>query len=374
MILKNGSFQDMALQIERSESDIIVFGAGMIGTITTPALLQEYHLDDRVSFYADNDPDKWGKCVTAGGMEYHISSPDALKNINGNSSIILLAISRFSDSLSQLESMENLKNAVCYIVPMMCITNFKISEAKVVEKRSRKPLIPKVIHYMWLGEKEIPRTIQACIDSWKKYCPDYEIRRWDESNYDIGKNEYMKQAYEKKMYGFVPDYARLDILYTYGGIYLDADVELIRNLDDMLYQDAFCCVEKWQTINFGGGSGSVQNSKAIGELLEEREHLLFVDEHGNMNKNTCGYYDTIALQKRGYKICGKIQNVLDLTIYPYDVFHPYDYMSGRIAKSINTYGIHHFNGGWMDEAMKEANRKASEEFERIYRLADKNII
>ncbi len=374
MILKSGSFQDMALQIEGSGSNIIIFGAGMIGTVTTPALLSEYHLGHRVSFYVDNDSCKWGRHIAVDGVECPICSPDALRDMEGKSNILLLTLSRFSAVISQLECMENLSNTLCYIIPMMCIENFKVSENRIVERQTREPLIPKVIHYMWLGRKEVPRAVQSCIDSWKKYCPDYEIRRWDESNYDIEKNDYMRQAYENKMYGFVPDYARLDILYTYGGIYLDADVELVRSLDDMLYQNAFCSVEKWQTINFGGGSGSVRKSRAIGELLAAREHLSFVDEHGKMNLNTCGYYDTTALQKFGYKVCGKMQKILDLTIYPYDVFHSYDYMSGRVEKSINTYGIHHFNGGWLDETMKEANRRTSEEYERVYQLTAANAI
>lgn len=92
---------------------------------------------------------------------------------------------------------------------------------------SETPLIPKVIHYCWFSEKEIPEKYQKCIESWEKCCPDYEIKRWDESNYDISKNPYMKEAYEHQKWGFVPDYARLDILYHYGGIYIDTDVELV---------------------------------------------------------------------------------------------------------------------------------------------------
>ena len=79
-------------------------------------------------------------------------------------------------------------------------------------------MIPKMIHYCWFGNTEIPPKDRRCIESWKKHCPDYEIKRWDETNYDITQNEYMRQAYEQKKWGFVPDYARLDIIYKYGGI------------------------------------------------------------------------------------------------------------------------------------------------------------
>ena len=76
---------------------------------------------------------------------------------------------------------------------------------------------------MWLGKKEMPEQLQKCMESWEKYCPDYEIIRWDESNYDVYKNIFLSQAYYNKKYGFVPDFARLDILYNYGGIYLEEE-------------------------------------------------------------------------------------------------------------------------------------------------------
>ena len=121
-------------------------------------------------------------------------------------------------------------------------------------------MIPKKIHYCWFGSGELPDKDKKNIENWKKLCPDYEIIRWDESNYDYKKNKYMKQAYKSKKWGFVPDYARLDILYHHGGIYLDTDVELVRNLDILRYQRAFCGVEKWGNINLGGCSGAVCES------------------------------------------------------------------------------------------------------------------
>ena len=91
-------------------------------------------------------------------------------------------------------------------------------------------MIPKVIHYCWFGGNEMSALEKKCIESWKTQCPDYEIVRWDETNYDVTKNPYMQQAYAAKKWGFVPDYARLDILYQHGGFYLDTDVELLQSL------------------------------------------------------------------------------------------------------------------------------------------------
>lgn len=372
MILKNVTFKNLAKIIELGKKKVIVFGAGMIGTITVPHILEQYiKIENKIECYIDNDKTKWGTDIPSGDKK--IFSPDFLHSINADEYILLITISRFSDVLEQLKAFSNLENMECYIAPMMCIKEFKTGAVDGTIKTTDIPIIPKVIHYMWLGHNPIPESLQFCIDSWKKFCPDYEIICWNEDNYDIEKNSYMRQAYEHKAFGFVPDYARLDILYQYGGIYLDTDVELKKSLDDMLYQEAFCGVEKWQTINFGGGSGSVKGNLAIKKLLDARENVEFVNQDGSLNKNTCGYYDTATLIKYGYTLSGTIQSVLGLNIYPYEYFHPYDYMSGRVELTEHTYGIHHFNGGWLDPKMKQANMKTAENFERLYAVAENCI-
>ena len=85
-------------------------------------------------------------------------------------------------------------------------------------------MIPKVIHYCWFGGNPKNEVIEKCIDSWKRYCPDYKIIEWNESNYNIVKHPFMKKAYDAKKWAFVSDYARVDILNQYGGVYLDTDV------------------------------------------------------------------------------------------------------------------------------------------------------
>jgi len=205
----------------------------------------------------------------------------------------------------------------------------------------------------------MPQMLQRCIDSWKKFCPDYEIIRWDESNYDISWSKYMCQAYELKKWGFVPDVARLDILYRYGGIYLDTDVELIRSLDELLYQPAFCGTEKWGIINPGGCCGAQPYNPVIRAMLDNRRDVLFLERDGSINATTCGFYDTNPLVELGFKINGKTQIIADdkMTVYSSDFFHPFDYMSGETVLTQNTFSIHYFSGSWLGE-------KASEERSR----------
>lgn len=372
MILKCTSFEEMNREIRRLDKPIVVFGAGVVGTVTTPEILKQYDLAQRVAFYIDNNPGIQGCNATVQGREVEIRSADALKTVEKNA-ILIVAVSRYAEVLNQLERMTCTENMVCYLMPMMCIHNFccDISDGEPV--LSDRSLIPKKIHYMWLGKKQIPANLQKCIDSWKKYCPEYEIVRWDESNYDVGKHEYMRAAYDKGAYGFVPDYARLDILYQHGGIYMDTDVEVVKNLDPLLYQEAFCGVEKWQVLNFGGCSGAVKGQRMIGDFLKAREDVLFLDADGRKNTLTCGYYDTNVALENGYRINGKTQNIGGMNIYASDYFHPYDYMSGYTYMTDHTYSVHWFNGGWLDDKMKQANAETMQEFDRVYELAAKGV-
>lgn len=365
MQLRSGSFKDMAKELKEQNKKVALFGAGAIGAVVVPEILHSFGLDSYIDCYIDNDAKRWGEQLESSYTSKPVCSPEYL-NQSKEDTIILLNISRYVEVLKQLEEMACTRNMVCYIVPMMLIHDYALTEKTGAIKDSNTPLIPKKIHYIWLGKKKIPSKLQYCIDSWKKYCPDYEIVRWDESNYDFHKNDYMRQAYEAGAYGFVPDYARLDILYTHGGIYMDTDVEVIKSLDDLLFQEAFCGVEKWQIINFGGCSGAAKGHPALKAFIQNREHLLYKNADGTFNRNTCGYYDTQVTLQHGYKLNGRSQKVMNMNIYSSDYFHPYDYMSGRTMLTQNTYSIHHFNGGWLDEKMREANIQASQEFEALY--------
>ena len=148
-------------------------------------------------------------------------------------------------------------------------------------------MIPKIIHYCWVGRSPKPESVLYCIESWRKYCPDYTIIEWNEDNYDFTKNKYMKQAYEKRKWGFVPDYARLDIVYNYGGIYLDTDVEIISNIDHLLDNVAFMGFENTGDgkyfVNCGQGFGAVPNNEVIGLMRDNYDDLEFIKKDGTLN-------------------------------------------------------------------------------------------
>ncbi len=359
------SFEELNKKIREGHHEIVMFGAGVLGQVTMPQILLKYGLLPFIRCYLDNDKAKWGSRIELFGRSVPVNSPSFLEKCKKNT-VILLNISRFPDVIEQLQGMQCTEEMECYITPMLCIYNFCSSPSKGEPKLLEKPAIPKKIHYMWLGRKPVPGELQKCLDSWRRFCPDYEIIEWNEDNYDITENSYMKQAYEAGAYGFVPDYARLDILYHHGGFYLDTDVEIKRSIEELRYQEAFCGVEKWQTVNFGGLSGAVKGNPMIRRFLDARKTIDFIDKDGQINKNTCGFYDTRVALDAGYVVDGTTQNICGMNIYAYDYFQPYDYMSGMLNSTVHTYSVHWFHEGWIDEKMKKANEEAAECYTALF--------
>lgn len=207
-------------------------------------------------------------------------------------------------------------------------------------------MIPKKIHYCWFGGRELPDDVKKCIESWKKYCPDYEIIQWDESNYDLSKNDYVKYTYENKKYAFLTDYVRLDIIYQEGGIYLDTDVELIKPLDDLLDCKGYIGMEQIGTINTGQGFGAIKHHKFIKENKEFYENYIFLDQNNKFKKITCVKISTNILKKYGLVKKDIKQIVDDMIIYPVEYFCPIKMGTNKISVTKNTYSIHHFAGTW----------------------------
>ena len=215
-------------------------------------------------------------------------------------------------------------------------------------------MIPKTIHYCWFGGNPLPELAQKCIASWRKFCPDYEIVEWNESNYDVTKNTYMRQAYENKRWGFVPDYARVDILYEHGGIYLDTDVELLKPLDELLEHSAFAGVEQdSEYVALGLGFGAVPGHETIKALRDAYEDMQFV-ENGVLNLTPAPKINGTVLQKMGYRFSNEVQTACDMTIFPSEYFCPINYTTGELTITEKTMAIHHYTASWYDESQRYA--------------------
>ncbi len=221
--------------------------------------------------------------------------------------------------------------------------------------------IPKVIHYCWFGGNPLPDLAEKCIASWKKYLPDYEIKQWDESNFNVNSIPYTAQAYESKKYAFVSDYARFWILYNYGGLYFDTDVEVIKPFDDIISSGAFMgCENQYKKdgspielgVNPGLGVGAYPAMDLYKEILESYSTLKFKNPDGSMNMKTVVQYTTELLCKKGLRNSPHKQTVAGIDIYPRDFFSPKSFDSGKINISPATRSIHHFSMSWMSSRAK----------------------
>lgn len=221
-------------------------------------------------------------------------------------------------------------------------------------------MIPKIIHYCWFGRGEKPELDCRCIESWRNYCPDYEVIEWNETNFDIRSNLFVQQAYEKGKYAFVSDYVRLHALCHYGGIYLDTDVQLIKNLDIFLCNKAFSGFESKTKIQTGV-MGSEANFWLFEEFLSRYEGRRFIGMDGEMDLNPNVNILTEILEKYGLEVNNQKQTVRECVLFPQEYFCPKDYVSGEINITPNTYAIHYFNGSWVpEERLKEL-----EEYRRV---------
>ena len=205
-------------------------------------------------------------------------------------------------------------------------------------------MIPKVIHYCWFGNNPKNKDIEKCMASWKKFCPDYEIIEWNESNFDINCIPFVKQAYDAKKWAFVTDYARLKIIYENGGIYLDTDVELLKPLDELLTLDAYVGLQSAEYINTGLGFGAVKGNQLIYDVMNDYNERCFSDE--NCQKLACPIINTEIFTENGFIHENKLQVVNGVTILPIEYLNPMDSETYIIHLTDKTYSIHHYSTSW----------------------------
>lgn len=212
-------------------------------------------------------------------------------------------------------------------------------------------MIPKKIHYCWFGGKELTSEAKACIKSWEKCMPDYEIIRWDESNVDLDSCQYAKEAYQHKKWAFVSDYYRYEILYRYGGIYLDTDVKMIKSLEPILNQGPYFGREQERDgglVASGLGMAAEANDAFYKEMLDSYQTESFVNPDGSENLKTVVTRMTELLIAHGYdpdRPYEDIQELNGIRIYPGEYFCPKGY-DGRTNVTPNSYTVHLYRASW----------------------------
>lgn len=345
---------------KHNNKNIYCFGAGR----AFDSFMLEYarfRLENDIKAVVDNNADVLDiSAKIVNGISIPIISIDRMLSCIGDNDYILITAAAYEEIIDQLEKIEKLKSVKFIISLMLRIVQDDYDRINV-KKPSRLSLyqeirIPKVIHYCWFGRAKIPAQYREWMESWKKYCPDYEIIEWNEDNYDIHKNRYIEQAYDLKKWAFVSDYARIDIINKYGGVYLDTDVELLKNIDVLLKNDAFCGFQSYKYVAYGLGFGAGKQNQILSEIKEYYDAMDFVSENGTLNQITCPVIQTEVMKKHGLVCNGEFQVVDGMTVYPSCVLcgmSPHSFKVDRECK--DTYAIHHFAASWVEDKSGKNN-------------------
>ena len=209
-------------------------------------------------------------------------------------------------------------------------------------------MIPKTIHYCWLGGAPLPGLALKCIESWKKFCPDYRIVLWDENNLDLSSDRYVRYQFAAKNWALTTDFLRFKILYDHGGVYFDTDVELIKPIDELLKKHAFIGIDSVGFVNPGSGLGSEKDFPLWKVLLDQYNAYDF-----SVDPSPPAFSVLKKFTKSlGYSSTDRILTIKDLTIYPADYFSPINLTTRKLKITDNTYSIHHYLGSWVSDEHK----------------------
>lgn len=325
-------------EIVRSDKQIICFGAGALAEFMLCSYQELLRREDLL--FVDNNAVKDGMFLCINNKKVPIYSLEHFKQSDKKDFILIIVPVFFQRIVEQLDRDSYFNGIETYLYPLLSAAE---NQEKVYSiKNTDVPLIPKVIHYCWFGKQEIPDNLKRIMKSWKEKCPEYKIIRWDESNYDVKKNKYMYEAYQKGCYAYVSDYARKDILYQYGGIYLDTDVEILRDIDDLRYNKAFACVDDAANVASGAGMGSIAGLPLVKELMKDYDEISFIRKDGSLNMEPSGVNETRFLLKKGFRQQGGYQMIQEMSIFPREVMLPESWCALPDIFTKNTYMVHRF--------------------------------
>ena len=229
-------------------------------------------------------------------------------------------------------------------------------------------MIPKIIHYCWFGRGEKPELAKKCIASWRRFCPDFEIREWNEDNCGDLAIPFMAEAYAAKKYAFVSDVMRLVVLEQYGGVYFDTDVEVLRDISPLLEDEGFIGFENDQFVNSGQVLAAIPHHPVIGAMIAEYKTLHFLNPDGSINAVGCPHLNSDVMERFGLVRNGQEQLVAGIHVYPEDYFNPMDSTTGKLTKTEHTYSIHWYSMSWLPKRT-QIRAKAG----RIWRRLTKRV-
>ena len=350
------------------EKQIICFGCGAVSDGFLDLLYTKFKPDKITAFVDNNEAIKVKKY---GKRQYDVWNIEKLRKFIRNH-VIIVTCSDICGVYSQLGQILELKDTEVYSMYQMLSLRALTNISSVIIKESDTQLIPKKIHYCWFGKNPKPARYIELIDEWKRMCPEFEIIEWNESNYDVSKNKYMKEAYEAQMWAFVSDFARLDIVYHEGGVYLDTDIRLVRNISPLLYNAGFLVVDSDLHVNIGSGFGSVKNNELLKEFMEYYDSIHYMRKDGSFDMRACTFHQYQVLKKYGFVPDGGVHKIKDMTIYPWGINGRDSY--SQIDNIVDcTYWLHCGDGTWLDAKRNEWKLKRLNYLREAYERHKNNV-
>ncbi len=360
-----------AFQATASRKTIVAFGASDF--LKLIALnYKELKLDQCISCIVDNDREKQGGSFLIGGSRKAVIPPDRILECEGKDTAILITSDVYAYEIyMQLKELLDGKKMDIFVLSLM-IAKHKDGGAAVLRPEGTAGRIPKMIHYFWFsGAKKDSLTIK-CIESWKAACPDYELKEWNADNYDVTKNPFAFQAFRQGKWAYVSDYARLDVVSRYGGVYMDLDVLLYKSLNPLLGHNFFIGFGPIRDVE-AAVFGAVKGCPVVKEMLQLYEGREFdPDQSLTLLQLQPALLDRF-FEKKGFEINGRYQERDGVALYPRDLFSGKNWFTGAYETTETAIGIHECAGGWVSrngvsrkQIKLEGNRKLEELWEAAY--------
>lgn len=332
----------------------LCFGAGLMG-LHMVYLMEDWGLSNRIIAFVDNNPDKWNTFFKVEQYSYPIlSMNEAVKYVQDDVTVVITC----ADVVGMKEQMREylqLENTECFSLTELAQGQLMISDYDSSDIISDVPIIPKRIHYCWFGGN-MPEIMKKNVDGWKELCPDYEIFEWNDNNYDVKKNMYTYEAYKMKKWGFVPDYIRLDVIYRYGGIYMDTDVELLQRPDSLLCQKGFFIKDSTFFVNPGAGYGAAAGEELVRNLRDYYNNKHFILKDGKCDMTASQMHGYRVLRDYGVRVNDALQQIEGFNFYPM-IMASTNVYSLQMRKSEKAYFAHYGTTTWMHDAHNEERKK-----------------
>lgn len=369
MLIIRNSFDEFLRVAEQKK--IIAFGASEFLRLIS-LNYKELELGRHIGCVADNDGKKQGGSIRIDGYDKAIVHPQKIMEYGGKQAAILISADVYAYEIyCQLEEMLEGMDMEVFVLSLMLSAHIdEISDVSVMDARRKNgAIIPKTIHYFWFSGEEKTGIAKRCIESWKRACPDYELKEWNSGNFDFSRNAFANEAYKQKKWAYVTDYARLDTVFRHGGVYLDLDVVLHKSIDALMGHSFF--------IGFGpirdmeaAAFGAVPGCPIVGEMRDIYEDMSFDPERSMKLLQLQPVLLDRFFEKKGFRINGRYQEKDGIAVYPRDVFSAKNWFTGEYELAEASVGIHECAGGWTGsggKSSKQIKMEGTKKLMEIYR-------